>query len=206
MVGTKVVPATSLAQVLWVSTTALILMLLLNVIRSRFKKALDRRFYREKYQLDHTLKRMGEAIEQLVDPPACPPALEASAELLNVTVAAIYLREGDPPLYRLADRFGPGAPALTELSLGCPLVEALQRRRVVRSRPGYQPTRHNGSFVFSVEKSLMHWRMKVNCWVSCAGSKGRGPVRAEDLNLLSAFCRLTALALESAQGHRTIER
>src|SRR5262249_284115 len=69
IVGRSVMGGPSLPQALWVSTTALILMIALDLVRSRFKRALDRRFYRTKYQLDRTLRRMGEAIEQLVDPP-----------------------------------------------------------------------------------------------------------------------------------------
>jgi transcriptional regulator with GAF, ATPase, and Fis domain len=207
MVGSKIVPATSLAQALWVSTTALILMLLLNVIRSRFKKVLDRRFYREKHQLDHTLKRMSEAIEQLVDPPALARRLlQASAELLHVSVGAIYLRDGDPPLYRLAERLGAGATPLTELSLGCPLVEALQRRKIVRTRPGDSGDAAQRQLRFlggEVAYALAHEDKLLAFLV--LGPKAVGGYGPEDLNLLSAFCRLTALALESAQGHHTIE-
>ncbi len=135
MVGTKIVPSTSLPQALWVSTTALLLMLLLNLLRGRLKKALDRRFYRDKYQLDRTLNRMGEAIDQLVDPPTLARRLlQACGELLNVSRGAIYLCEGDPPLYRLVDKLGPTAPELVELSQGCPLVEALQKRRMIKVR------------------------------------------------------------------------
>src|SRR5205823_13460523 len=99
----------------------------LDLARSRVKKVLDRRFFREKYQLDRTLQRMGQAIEQLVDPPTLAKRLlQASAELLGVPRGAVYLREGEPPLYRLAGCLGP-EPPLEELSSGCPLIEALEK-------------------------------------------------------------------------------
>src|SRR5439155_11752283 len=116
----------SFTQTLWVSASFLVLMLLLDVVRNRFKRALDRRFYRDKYQLDRTLRRMGQAIEQLVDPATVARRfLQASAELLNVTHGAVYLREGDPSLYRLSGHLGQ-PPALVELPPGTPLVEYLE--------------------------------------------------------------------------------
>ena len=207
MVGTKIVPSTSLPQALWVSTTALLLMLLLNLLRGRLKKALDRRFYRDKYQLDRTLNRMGEAIDQLVDPPTLARRLlQACGELLNVSRGAIYLCEGDPPLYRLVDKLGPTAPELVELSQGCPLVEALQKRRMIKVRidlatdPAQRQLRRLDG---EVAYALAHEGKTLGFLV--LGPKGGGAYRTEDVNLLGAFCRLTALALESAQGNRTIE-
>src|SRR5262249_7216941 len=37
------------------------------------------------------------------------------------------------------------------------------------------------------------------------GPRERGPYRLEDLDLLAAFAQITVPALESAEGHRTIE-
>ena len=50
--------------------------------------------------------------------------LQTAGELLTVSRGAVYLRHGEPQLYHLTDALGP-APALTELSSGCPLIEAL---------------------------------------------------------------------------------
>src|SRR5262249_37081116 len=49
-----------LAQALAVSSTALALLLVLNLARKQFKKVVDRRFFREKSQLDRTLRRMSQ--------------------------------------------------------------------------------------------------------------------------------------------------
>ena len=100
-------------------------MLALELAARPGAEVLDRHFRREKHQLDRTLQRMSQAIEQLVDPPALARRLlQTSAELLGVPRGAVYLRQGQPPLYRLADVLG-GEPPLLELSSGCPLVEAL---------------------------------------------------------------------------------
>jgi transcriptional regulator with GAF, ATPase, and Fis domain len=214
VVGRHVIGGPSLPQALWVSSTALVLMVVLDLARSRFKKVLDRRFTREKYQLDRTLRRMGTAIEQLVDPPTLARRLlQASTELLGVPRGAVYLREGDPALYRLAGCLGP-VPALSELPPGAPLVEALQTRgRLLAgdARPNGFPhppvlpaaVRQLQFLGGELAHALAHEGQLLALLV--LGPKEPGTYGAEDLNLLSAFAQLTALALESAERHRTIE-
>src|SRR5439155_21825495 len=79
-----------LSQALSVSTSTLVLLFILDLARNRLKKALDRRFYREKHQLDRTLRRMGRTIEQLVDPPTLArQLLQTSAEVHGVEPGAV---------------------------------------------------------------------------------------------------------------------
>src|SRR5207244_7400986 len=88
---------------------------------------------------DGTLQRMGQAIDPLVDPPTLArQLLQASAEVLNVSRGAVYLRQGEPPLYKLTESLGP-APPLLELSSGCPLVEAILRRGSVLAAANGSP-------------------------------------------------------------------
>jgi transcriptional regulator with GAF, ATPase, and Fis domain len=115
----------TLPQAVGVSGAALVLLLVLDWLRGRVKRRLDRYFHREKSQLDRTLRRMSQAVERLVDPPTLAGRmLRETAELLAIGHGAVYLRDGEPARYRLADHLGP-APALTELPPGCPVVEAL---------------------------------------------------------------------------------
>src|SRR5205807_507563 len=125
----------SLAQAVGVGATVLLLVVLLDLARGRLKKALDHHFRREKLQLDRTLARMSEAVARLVDPPTLArQLLQSTADLLGVERGAVYLREGDPSLYRLADTLGE-PPPLTELPPGCPLVEELLKNRCLCRRP-----------------------------------------------------------------------
>jgi transcriptional regulator with GAF, ATPase, and Fis domain len=195
----------SLSQPLTVSTTALVLMILLNVVR---KKALDWRFYREKFLLDRTLRRMGQAIEQLVDPPTLArQLLQAASEVLNVSRGAVYLREGEPPLYRLVESLG-APPPLTELSPGCPLIEIMQRQNTIDAVAGRgenldSAQRQLGFLGGEIGHALVHEDQLLALLI--LGPKGLGPYSAEDLNLLAALCQLAALALKSAERHQTIE-
>jgi transcriptional regulator with GAF, ATPase, and Fis domain len=234
IVGSRVVSGPSFTQALWVSSSTLVLVLVLDLLRSRVKAALDRHFHRQKHQLDHTLQRLTEAVEQLVDPEALARRLlGVCTELLGVARGAVYLRAGDPPLFRLADHLGP-APPLTELSSGCPLVEALRARHTLLLRAGdsaawwsgrlgnggnggaqpeapptshpvpLDPARRQLQFLGGeAAHALVHEGQLLALLV--LGPRLRGQYSADDLNLLAAVAQLTALALVSAEGRRTIE-
>ncbi len=205
LVGSQVGEGPSLVQVLAVSSTALVLTVTLNLIRGRLQRALDRHYRREKHQLDKTLRRLSEAIEQLVDPQALAHRLlHTAADLLGVARGAVYLRRGDPPLYHLTDVLGP-APELVELSSGCPLVEAL-RERLTLEAPPYGPAgagqRQLQFLGGAVAQALQHEGQLLGLLV--LGPRG-ARYGAEDLNLLAAFAQMSALALVGAEGHRTID-
>lgn len=208
LVGSKVSSGPSFMQTLGVGASFLLFILLLDLVRNRVKKVLDRRFSREKYQLDRTLRRMGQAIEQLVDPPTLARRLlQASSELLNVPWGAVYLRDGDPPLYRMVGCLGT-APPLTELPPGCPLVEALRARGALLARSpstaAFDPTQRQLRLLGGeVAYALAHEGQLLAFLV--LGPKTMGLYGSDDLNLLAAFAQFTALALESAERHRTIE-
>ena len=195
-------------QALAVSGVALVLLLTLDLIRGRIRRVLDRRFYRDKYQLDRTLRRMSEAVEQLVDPPALARRLlQISADLFGAAQGAVYLRAGDDPLYRLSESLGP-PPPLNELSSGCPLVEVLQARAgfVARSRPGRtaEPAQRQLQFLGGeVAQALTHESKMLAMLI--LGPRALGSYGSEDLNLLAALAQVTALALESTRVQRTIE-
>jgi transcriptional regulator with GAF, ATPase, and Fis domain len=207
----QLVSRPSLVQALGVAGTVLLLVILLDLARSKLKKALDRHFRREKIQLDRTLLRMRQAIGQLVDPPTLAHhLLTTTTELLGVERGAVYLRQGDPPLYRLADSLGQ-PPPLTELSSGCPLVEellrhgrlCLDRSRVESNGTDPGPARRQLHFLGGeVAFALSHEGHMLALLL--LGPRGDA-YSSEDLNLLSAFAQVTVLALVSGEGGRTIE-
>jgi transcriptional regulator with GAF, ATPase, and Fis domain len=196
----------SLANVLSVSTSALVLMVLLDLARGRFKAVLHRHFHREKYQIDRTLRRMSDAIEQLVDPATLARRLlHTSSEMLSVSRGAVYLRQGHPPLYRLADALGP-PPTLSELSSGCPLVEGLGTRTTVTVPPRGPLDAAQRQVQFlggQISQALVHEGQLLGLLV--LGPRDGTVYTPEDLNFLAAFAQIAVLALVSAEGHRTIE-
>ncbi len=206
IVGSQAGTVPSLGQSLGVAGTALVLMVALDQARGRVQAVLNRHFRREKHQLDRTWERMSEAIEQLVDPPTLGRRLlHTAAELLGTPRGAVYLRQGSDPLYVLADSLG-SAPALTELSSGCPLVEALRDGGSLAARtPGpTDPARRQLLFLRGeVAHALWHEGQLLGLLI--LGPKYHSAYNPEDFHLLSAFTQLTVLALISAEGRRSIE-
>jgi transcriptional regulator with GAF, ATPase, and Fis domain len=195
-------------ETLTVSLTVLVLMLVLDLVRSRLRRALDRRFSREKYQLDVTLQRMGEAVGQLVDPPTVAQRLlQASSELLGVAHGAVYLRHGDPVVFRLAGTIGSVAAA-AQLPGDDPLITTLENQGslTIWHGPGFAPTpaqRHLQSVGGEIAHAVAHEGRLLA--VLILGPKDRAPFLQDDLNLLYAFAQISVLALENALGHQTID-
>jgi transcriptional regulator with GAF, ATPase, and Fis domain len=203
----RFISSPTLPAALTVSTTALIFVLVLDAARSRIQRALDRRFSRSKSQLDQTLQQMSQAVSQLVDPPVLAQRLLSTvSDTLGIARGAIYLRQDDPPAFRLVASQAE-APALQNLSAGAPLIEALKNglglecpaptegvltlaQRQLRQLGGEvaQPLMSEGALLA----------------VMILGPKD-APYRPEDWNLLSAFAQIAIVALESAAQHRTIE-
>lgn len=196
----------SVAQLLAVCSTALLLVVALDLARSRLKVVLDRHFRKEKYQLDHTLSRMREALEQLVDPPTLARRLlQSVSELLGVQRGAIYLRQGGASLFQLSASQG-ATPSVTELPVSSPLVELLPQVLCLRvgprtpADPGIRQMQYLGG---EVALGLVHEGQLLG--VMILGPRAGGVYSSEDTAILTAFGQLAALSLVGAEGHRTIE-
>src|SRR5204863_1597265 len=103
-------------------------------------------------------------------------------------------------------------PPLTELSPGCPLIEALQNDGRIGLHPrepgqnGHNETPALRQLHFlggEVAFALSHEGQMLALLV--LGRRSGDAYSSEDLNLLSAFAQVTALALVSSEGGRTIE-
>jgi transcriptional regulator with GAF, ATPase, and Fis domain len=194
-------------QAFWVAGVALIMTAGLDFARSRLRRALDRRYRRDKSQLDHTLKLLGETVEQLVDPPTLARRLlRAAGDLLGVQCGAVYLRDGEANIYRVAGGIGPVPPA-EELPADGPLAAALRTFETIPPRVGPGPfdalaqLRAVGG---AAAVALAHENV-LRAILVLGPKAGGAAFTREDFDLLSAFAPFTALALASAEGHRTIE-
>jgi transcriptional regulator with GAF, ATPase, and Fis domain len=206
IMGWTGVSGPSVEQALWVSGVALVMTAGLDLARSRLRRALDRRYRRDKTQLDQTLHLLGEAVAQLVDPPTLARRLlRAAADMLGVPTGAVYVREGDPPAFRVAGGIGP-VPPVPELTADGPLVAALGTFDTIPPRSGAVPfdalvqLRAVGG---AAAVGLTH--ENVLRAVLVLGPKASGSYTPDDFDLLAAFAPVTALALAGAEGHRTIE-
>jgi transcriptional regulator with GAF, ATPase, and Fis domain len=198
----------TLTETLTVGLTVLVVMLVLTFARSRLLRALDRRFSREKSQLEVTLQRMGQAVGQLVDPPTVAQRLlQATTELLSVERGAVYLRQGEPAVYKLAGAVGP-VPPHAELPAADPLIGTLAdqgsltvwRGFGIAPTPAQQQLQTLGG---DLGYGLIHEGRLLAVLV--LGPKDRVPYLPDDLNLLATFTQVAVLALENALGHQTID-
>jgi transcriptional regulator with GAF, ATPase, and Fis domain len=209
LLGHRLMDQPTLGEMLRVSTAVLILLALLDLARGRIRQALDRHFRREKNQLQHTLQRMSQAVEQLVDPPTLARhLLQTTTELFGTQRGAVFLREGTPALYRLADAQGV-APALAELPPGCPLVEALLARPLLCSDVPRDGTEANAAlrqlqFLGGAASLAVVHQGEMLALLVLGPKLSQDPYTAEELNLLAALGQVTALALVSGQGKQTI--
>lgn len=212
LLGRQITSGPSLVEALGVSSTVLVLLFVLDLMRGRLKSILDKHFRREKNQLEQTLQKISQAISQLVDPPTLARRLlQTSVDLLGIERGSVYLRVGEPPLYQLTASWG-AAPALSELSPGCPLIEGLLERGALQVRPTrhgaiageVSPTLRQLAFLGGeLAQPLIHEGRLLALLI--LGPKKEGNYTEEDLNLLAAFAQVTALALLSSEGGRTIE-
>jgi transcriptional regulator with GAF, ATPase, and Fis domain len=207
IIGGPGVTGPPLEQAFVVSGVALVMTAGLDFARSRLRRVLDRRYRRDKTQLDHTLNLLGAAVEQLVDPPTLARRLlRAAADLLGIPVGAVYLRDGEPPVFRVAGGIGP-EPPVPELPAAGPLVSALSLYETIPPRVGPGPfealvqLRAVGG---AVAVALTHENV-LRAILILGPKSGGGAYTRDELDLLAAFAPFTALALASAEGHRTIE-
>lgn len=189
-----------------VSTAALLFVLILDAARSRIQAAVDRRFSRNKSQLDRTLEQMSQAVSQLLDPPALTQRLlTAVAETFGATRGAIYLKN-DRGGFRVTASLG-DTPPLTELPADSPLLDAMQRGlgldcSASTEGPGNAAQRQTRALGGEVAQPLVSEKELLAIMI--LGPKDT-PYRAEDWSHLAAFAQITIVALESAAKHRTIE-
>ena len=89
-------------QVLSVGVLLTFSVVVLSWSRDRVQQMIDRRFYREKYQLDKALQRVNRSLDRLADRNSLGQRMLASCkEVLTARFAALYLRDGGRGSFQL---------------------------------------------------------------------------------------------------------
>jgi len=183
---------------------------LLNWSRDRLQRMIDRKYFREKFQLDKALQQMNHSAGRLVDPTALAERMLGSCrDLLGVDRAALYLRDATSGLFRLIAAGGiEGAPLTfaTDAELLGLVQEDAQQRRLDSESGEIQPAPH---LLQQLEVELVH-ALEVDGQLSGAlllGPKRNGTqYTAEDLALLTSLGQITSIALHSARVHQAVAR
>jgi len=207
MIGSRIESHSPFRQAVLVSLTAWLLLLVMDLVRWRLRTAIHLRLYREKSQLDRTLRRMSQAVAQLLDVPTlCRQLLQVLVEALDARRAALYLRDAETGDFQLTVRYGDWQPA-ESLAADSPVARAAEQEC-----PLYVPW---GPFrlLTPAQRQLEQWQAHLAVPLTYEGT-----VRAivlvsrvepfydqEEGHLLRAFAQMAALALHSAQTHQRIE-
>jgi transcriptional regulator with GAF, ATPase, and Fis domain len=192
--------------------TAVVLLVLFEAARQRFQKALERRFYREKYKLDQAMRQMSLAVGSLVDRPTIGRRLlEAASEVLRVEWGAIYLEGPGGEALRLAACQGP-EPDEKELDEGNPLIERLRRSPRAMRVPhamalvGASDRATDAMIALGGEVAVPLEAEGALTGLLILGPKRSGmPYEDEEVAFVSALGSVATLALRSAEIQRTLE-
>ena len=185
--------------------------MLLLWLRDQFQQMIDRRFFREKYQLDKALERMNRAVGHLVDPTALADMMLTSCrDVLQVERAALYLRSSRNGPFELVSSEG-----MENIPLECaasgPFHDALHQsgslqRVTPESRSRMSPVQN---LLRELHADLVHGLEVDGSFVGLvvlSEKKNGASFTAEDLTFLNALGQITNIALHSASVHEDITR
>jgi transcriptional regulator with GAF, ATPase, and Fis domain len=193
----------SLQQAAWVSGSVLVLTIGLDFARARLRNYLDRRFRKDKTQLEQILQKFGEAVEQLVDTPTMARRLlQMTTELYGYPQGAIYLHSNNG--YELAAALGIGA-APPVIPGDSALVAAI-REKITAERlalPPVDPVRRDLARTRGdVAVALSHENRLMGILI-LGRAPGQAP-RPTDNKRLAAFAPMAALALAGAEVRQAV--
>ena len=191
--------------------TVILVLIVSELARGGFQKAIDRRFYKEKYKFDQAMRKMRLAVGSLVDRETLGRRLlEAAAEVLRLEWGAIYLRDSSGGAMRLAACQGP-APDDVEIASDNPLVERLRRVPGVRvphtvTLDGTSDPVNDAMIALGGEAAAALESDGDLAGLLVLGPKRSGmPYEDEELAFLSALSSVATLALHSAGVQEMLE-
>ena len=184
--------------------------ILLIWLRDSWQHFVDRRFFREKYQLDKALQRMHRDVGHLTDVEFLSERLSISCrDVLQSSRVGLYLSDGRPNGFRLTAAGGQSSGLPMQLVLPEEFATALAddptlQRVTPASRDGVSP----------VQNLMRQWQADLVHGLEAdgklAGLVVLGPKQngmmysAEDLTFLAALVQITGIALHCAKVHQDI--
>jgi transcriptional regulator with GAF, ATPase, and Fis domain len=182
---------------------------LLLWLRDRIQQTIDRKFFREKYQLDKALRRMNRAVSQIAEPEALAEMMLGQCrDVLRVDRAALYLRNGVDGPFQLVSAYG-----IEDITMQVDGVDQLEEalresgclQRVTSGTRGEMSTVQQ--LLHELDADLIH-AIDVDegiCGLVMLGAKKNGGgFTAEDLTFLNALGQITNVALHSAKVDQEI--
>jgi transcriptional regulator with GAF, ATPase, and Fis domain len=194
-----------------ISIVLMLAVILLLWLRDVFQGMIDRRFYREKYQLGKALERMNRAVGHLADPESVAELMLGSCrDVLGVDRAALYLRTSVESPFRLVAAYG--AESLPrQFSEDHPLIEAVEElgnlQRALLGARGESAAAQNALRELRID--LVHG-LQIGAQtvglVVLGAKQNSAPFSGEDLTFLNALGQITNVALYTVKSDRDLER
>jgi transcriptional regulator with GAF, ATPase, and Fis domain len=183
--------------------------LLLSWSRDKLQRLIDRKFFREKFQLDKALQRMSQSAGGLADPAALAERILGSCrDLLGVDRAALYLRDTTTGVFRLIATEGIGQVPLS-FSTDAELLGLLHEDANLRRLDSQADDTPSQLLLRQFDVELVH-ALEVEGHLAGAlmlGAKRNGTeYTAEDLALLTSLGQITSVALHSSRVHQAAAR
>jgi transcriptional regulator with GAF, ATPase, and Fis domain len=194
-----------------ISIVLMLAVILLLWFRDAIQRTIDRRFFREKYQLGKALERMNRAVGHLADPEAVAELMLGSCrDVLGVDRAALYLRTSPESPFRLVAAYG-AENLPRQFAEGHPLIESVKElgnlQRALLGARGESAAAQNALRELRIE--LVHGLQIGNQTVGLVvlgGKQNSAPFSGEDLTFLNALGQITNVALYTVKSDRDLER
>lgn len=198
-------------EALVVAALLMVAVILFGWLRDRVQRLLDRRFYREKYQLDKALQQMNQMAGELLEPSAVAERMLSSCrEVLMVGHAALYFLDGEQQQFRLVAVEGQ-RPVPSQFAASVPLIAALQQTPSLRrSTVGLDETDPVIRRALRDLNADLLQALEVDGVIEgvvLLGEKRLGTeYSAEDLTFLTAMGQVAGVAMHSAKVHQVVGR
>ena len=195
----------------WIIAGIVMLAVILLIwVRDSWQHFIDRRFFREKYQLDKALQRMHRDAGRLTDVQFLSERMSISCrDVLQSSRIGLYLSDGRPNGFRLTAADGQSTGLPMQLVLPEEFVQALADDPTLQR---VTPTTRDG--LSTVQNLLRQWQADLVHGLEndgkLAGLVVLGPKQngmmysAEDLTFLTALAQITGIALHCAKVHQDI--
>lgn len=181
--------------------------LVLNWFRDTIQRALDRKFFSEKYQLDKALRRMNRVASDVLEPEDVSASLlDSCREVLQAKEAALYLRRKDLPEFRMLMASGLTQFPL-QISITPEATATLSEHRVLQRVPqGRSPAQ---DLIRALKAEVIHG-LEIQGHLGGILVLGAKPnhtsYSAEDVAFVIAMARITAIALHCATVQQDVSR
>jgi transcriptional regulator with GAF, ATPase, and Fis domain len=172
-------------------------------LRDGWQRAIDRRFFREKYRLDKALRRMNRAEGQLADTQVlAEQMLNSCRDVLQADRAALYLRGDKSSYWRLTCALGNVQRLPIQVPVSDALLQTLTREGTVQRTLAAPETAPEQTLLRQLHVDLIHGLEMdgvVSGFVALGTKRGGGAYSAEDLTFLTALGQMTGVALHNAK-------